>query len=169
MNQAKPTAGRRTRTGIKKEQMVAERVVGGMMARDLFSRWMGMTIVDVRPRTATVRLTVRPEMVNGFGVAHGGVVYSLADSALAFASNTHGKVTVAINNSISYPAAVNVGDVLTAVAESDGESRRLGYYRVIVRNQKEAIVATFTGTVYKTKDDHTAGAAAPGADAKPAK
>ncbi|MDA1081700.1 MAG: hydroxyphenylacetyl-CoA thioesterase PaaI [Gemmatimonadetes bacterium] len=159
MTPQKPTAGRRARTGVKTEQIVAERVVGGMMAKDEFSKWMGMSVVDVRPRTATVRMTVRAEMVNGFGVAHGGVAYSLADSALAFASNTHGKVTVAINNAISYPAAVNVGDVLTAVADSEGESRRLGYYRVVVRNQDDAIVATFTGTVYKTKDDHGAGRA----------
>ncbi len=154
MTPQKPTAGRIARTGIKKEQIIAERVVGGMMARDLFSKWMGMSIVDVRPRTATVRMTVRNEMVNGFGVAHGGVMFSLADSALAFAANTHGRVTVAINNSISYPAAVKPGDVLTAVAECDSESRRLGYYRVIVRNQDDTIVATFTGTVYKTKDEH---------------
>lgn len=164
MKPSKPTAGRRARTGVKKEQMLAEQVVSGMMAKDLFSQMMGMTIGDVRPHTATVRMTVRPEMVNGFGVAHGGVVYSLADSALAFASNTHGRVTVAINNSISYPAPVKVGDVLTAVAEQEGESRRLGYYGVIVRNQAEEIVATFTGTVYKTKNEH-----APATEAKAAK
>lgn len=157
------------RSGIKSEQVLAERVVSAMMTKDLFSQWMGMSIVDVRPRTATVRMTVRPEMVNGFGVAHGGVAYSLADSALAFACNTHGTVTVAINNAISYPAAVNVGDVLTAVAESDSESRRLGYYRVVVRNQKDEIVSAFTGTVYKTKNEHFAKAPAGAGDDKAAK
>ena len=156
MTPAKHAPKPRRRSGVKNEQVIAERVVSGMMAKDLFSQWMGMTIVDVRPRTATVRMTVRPEMVNGFGVAHGGVAYALADSALAFACNTHGTVTVAINNAISYPAAVNVGDVLTAIAESDGESRRLGYYRVLVRNQKDDVVSAFTGTVYKTKNDHKA-------------
>jgi acyl-CoA thioesterase len=156
MKPAKGNPKPRARAGIKNEQVLAERVVSGMLARDNFSQWMGMTIVDVRPRTATVRMVVRPEMVNGFGVAHGGVVYSLADSALSFACNTHGRVTVAINNSISYPAAVNVGDVLTALAESDGETRRLGYYRVTIRNQKDELVSAFTGTVYKTKDEHVA-------------
>jgi acyl-CoA thioesterase len=141
---------------IRNEQVLAERVVAGMMARDAFSQWLGITIVDVRPRTATVRATVRPEMVNGFGVAHGGVVFSIADSALAFASNTHGKVTMSIDNAITYPATIHVGDELTAVAESESEATRLGFYRVIVRNQKDEIVALFRGTVYKTKEEHHA-------------
>jgi acyl-CoA thioesterase len=81
-------------------------------------------------------------------------VYSLADSALAFASNTHGRVTVAIENSISYPQPVSVGDTLTAVAEEESFTGRLGYYRVIVRNQNELLVAIFRGTVYRTKQEH---------------
>jgi acyl-CoA thioesterase len=146
--QAQPRAGR------KKAQVVAERVVAGMMAKDEFSKWLGITVVDVRPRRATVRATVRQEMVNGFGVVHGGIAYSIADSALAFASNTHGKITMSIENAITYPATVHVGDVLTATAKSESESNRLGFYRVTVRNQRDDIVALFRGTVYKTKDDH---------------
>lgn len=135
-------------------QRLAEDVVSGMMARDAFSRWLGIKVQSVHPRQATVSMTVRDEMVNGFGVAHGGIVYSLADSALAFAANTHGKVTVAIENSISYPQPVNVGDVLTAVADEDSGTKRLGFYRVVVRNQKDVLVATFRGTVFKTERDH---------------
>lgn len=135
-------------------QSKAERVVAGMMAKDAFSQWLGIEIVRVAPDASTVRMTVRPEMVNGFGVAHGGITYSLADSALAFASNTHGNVTVAIDNAISYPAAVNVGDVLTAVAEMESSSRRLSFLRVTVTNQKDQTVAVFKGTVYKTEKSH---------------
>ena len=142
------------RAGRKKAQVLAERVVAGMMAKDEFSKWLGVTVVDVRPRRATVRATVRQEMVNGFGVAHGGIAYSLADSALAFASNTHGMITMSIENAITYPVAVRVGDVLTATAKSESESNRLGFYRVVVRNQRDDIVALFRGTVYKTKDEH---------------
>src|SRR5581483_7213457 len=119
-----------------------------------FSQLLGMQVVDVRPQTATVRMTVRPDMVNGFGVAHGAVAFALADSAFAFACNTHGKVTMSIENSMAYPAPIVPGDVLTAVAESEGESRRLGYYRVVVRNQRDEVVALFRGTAYKTKDAH---------------
>jgi acyl-CoA thioesterase len=141
---------------MSEAQKLAERVVAGMMAQDAFSRWLGIEIVAVAPDTSTVRMTVRPEMVNGFGVAHGGIVYSLADSALAFASNTHGKVTVAIDNAISYPAAVNVGDELTATATMMSSSRRLSFLNVSVVNQAGETVATFKGTVYKTEKDHSA-------------
>lgn len=152
---------------IRNDQMVAERVVSAMMARDQFSQWLGIAIVDVRPRTATVKMTVRPEMVNGFGVAHGAIAFAIADSAFAFACNTHGKVTLSIENAITYPLAVRPGDVLTAVAESESETNRLGYYRVVVRNQKDEVVAIFHGTAYKTRDDHAAATRQP-AEAKPA-
>jgi acyl-CoA thioesterase len=139
---------------MSKEQELAEQVVGGMMAKDEFSRWLGIEVVRVAPNASTTRMKVRPEMVNGFGVAHGGIAYSLADSALAFASNTHGKVTVAIDNSIAYPAAVNVGDVLTAVAELESSTKKLAFLRVTVTNQSGVTVAVFRGTVYKTEKAH---------------
>src|SRR4051812_44326853 len=118
------------------EQELADRVVAGMMQKDRFSQWLGITPLDIAPNAATTRMTVRPEMVNGFGVAHGGIAYSLADSALAFAANSNGKITVAIDNGITYPAAVQVGDELTAVAEMESSTKRLGFFRVAVTNQK---------------------------------
>lgn len=136
------------------EQQRAEAVVQGMLDRDAFSRWLGIEPVEIAPRRSVIRMTVRAEMVNGFGVAHGGIAYSLADSALAFACNTHGRVTVAVENSIGYPEKVGVGDVLTATAEEDGAANRLMFYRVLVRNQRGAVVATFRGTVYKTRTPH---------------
>lgn len=144
------------------EQALAERVVAGMLARDTFSQWLGVNLVEVRPRAATVRMTVRDDMLNGFGLCHGGVTYALADSALAFASNTHGRVTVSIENSIAYPAKVHPGDVLTAAAEQESESSRLAWFRITVRNQDDTTVALFRGTVYRTQrpffdDDETQG------------
>ncbi len=138
----------------KQEQQLAESVVRLMMARDEFSRSLGMSIVEIAPRKSICRLTVRPDMVNGFGVCHGAVTYALADSALAFACNTHGRVTMAIENSIGYPAAVAVGDVLTAVAVEDSATNRLGFYSVRVTNQTGKVVATFRGTVFRTQIDH---------------
>jgi len=135
-------------------QRLAERVVEAMMAADAFSRWLGIKVLAVAPRQATVAMRIREEMVNGFGVSHGGIVYSLADSALAFAANTHGYVTVAIENSITYPQPVRVGDELTAIAEEEGASNRLGYFRVTVRRQNGTVVGLFRGTVYKTKTDY---------------
>jgi acyl-CoA thioesterase len=136
------------------EEQRAEDVVRGMIARDAFSRWLGIEVIEIAPRRSTTRMTVRAEMVNGFGVSHGGIVYSLADSALAFAANTNGNVTVAIENSIGYPQPVRVGDVITAMAEEESFGRRVGYYRVTCRNQDDAVVATFRGTVYKTNKAH---------------
>ena len=134
------------------EQNLAERVVSGMMAKDAFSQWLGITLVKVGPRAVTTQLTVRDDMVNGFGVCHGGVTFSLADSALAFASNTHGRVTVSIENSITYPKRISVGDTLIATAEEEGATNRLAFYRVTVRRSDD-VVALFRGTVYKTNQE----------------
>lgn len=131
------------------EQQLAERVVSAMMAKDTFSQWLGIQVVEVRPRAASVRLTVREDMLNGFGVCHGGIAFSLADSALAFASNTHGAVTVSIENTITYPKKIALGDVLEASAEEESATTRLGFFRVTVTRGAD-IVALFRGTVYKT-------------------
>lgn len=133
------------------EQALAERVVSAMMAKDAFSRQLGIEVLEVVPRGATVRLVVRDDMVNGFGVCHGGVPFSLADSALAFASNTHGRVTVSIENTITYPKRIVVGDVLVATAVEESSTNRLGFFRVTVRRGEET-VALFRGTVFKTSE-----------------
>jgi acyl-CoA thioesterase len=134
------------------EQGLADRVVSAMMEKDAFSQWLGITVLRVSPRAVTATLTVRHDMVNGFGVCHGGVTFSLADSALAFASNTHGRVTVSIENSITYPKSIAIGDVLTAVAEEESATNRLAFYRVTVSRAAE-VVALFRGTVYKTNQE----------------
>ena len=135
-------------------QQLAERVVHGMLERDAFSQWLGIELVAVGPNAATVRMTVRPEMVNGFGICHGGVTFALADSALAFASNTHGRVTMSVENSIRYPAPVVPGDVLTAAAEEESAGNRLAFFAVTVRKQDDTVVGLFRGTVYRTPRSH---------------
>jgi acyl-CoA thioesterase len=136
---------------------LARRVAQSMMDRDAFSQWLGVEILDIQHERCSCRLVVREEMVNGFGVAHGGIVFSLADSAFAFACNTHGRMTVSIENSVTYPLAVHPGDVLTAAATQDAASNRLSYYSVEVRNQGGALVALFRGTAYKTGKPHFPG------------
>lgn len=135
-------------------QRLAERVTQQMMAKDYFSQWLGLEVINIAPATCTVRMTVRPEMLNGFGVAHGGIVFSVADSAFAFACNTHGRLTVSIENSITYPVAIREGDVLTAVAREEASSERLGYYRVDVTRQGNETVGLFRGTAYRTMKEH---------------
>jgi acyl-CoA thioesterase len=138
------------------EQARAEGIVTQMLARDAFSRWLGIELVTIRPRACTLRMKVRGDMLNGVGVSHGGIVFSFADSALAFASNsdTDGHVTVAVDNTISYPAPVQVGDELIAVAEEESTGTRLAFYRVTVAKQDGTCVALFTGTVYRTQHKH---------------
>lgn len=135
-------------------ERLAKRVVDAMLEKDALSRWLGLEVTELLPGGCICRMTVRPEMVNGFGVAHGGIVFSFADSAFAFACNQHGQVTVAVDNTITYPAAIHPGDVLTAVAREEAVSRRLGYYRVDVTNQHGATVALFRGTAYRTARPH---------------
>jgi acyl-CoA thioesterase len=142
-------------------QATAERVVGAMLDRDAFSRWLGVELREVAPGRCVLAMTVRDDMVNGFGVCHGGVTFGLADSALAFACNSRGGVTMSIENSIGYPTPARPGDVLTAVAEAESAGRRVGFYRVQVRNQRGEAVGHFRGTVYDTGRPHEAAAPAP--------
>lgn len=139
---------------VTTEQERAERIVQGMTSRDGFSAWLGIEIVAVGPASCTLRMKVRRDMLNGFGVCHGGVTYSLADSALAFASNGHGTITMSVNNSISYPVTVHESDVLTAVAKQESAGNRIAFYNVEVRNQNDIAVAHFRGTVYRTSKEH---------------
>ena len=135
-------------------QRLAERVVDGMLARDKFSQWLGIVVMETKPARSVCAMVVRSDMVNGFGVAHGGIVFSLADSAFAFACNTQGRIAMSIENGITYPGPVHPGDSLTAVAVEESASRRLGYYRVVVTNQKSETVGIFHGTAYKTSQEH---------------
>ncbi len=125
-----------------------------MLARDAFSRWLGVEMIAVRAGQCVLRMAVRDDMVNGFGVAHGGIAFSLADSAMAFACNSGERVTVAVDNAITYPSAIHAGDTLIATADEEAASRKLGYYRVTVRNQDDVVVALFRGTVYRTTQLH---------------
>jgi acyl-CoA thioesterase len=137
-------------------QQVAERVVEGMLARDAFSRWLGVEILEVRPARVTIRMTVRPEMTNGFAVCHGGVTFAFADSAFAFACNTQGNVAVSVENGMTYPAPARAGDVLIATAEEETRSNRILYYRVRVTRQDGELVGLFHGTAYRTEKRHGA-------------
>jgi len=134
-------------------QALAERLMASMLAGDAFSRWLGVELVSLRPGACTLRMTVRAEMANGFGVAHGAIVFALADSAMAFASNGQGMLTVSIENGVTYPKAVRVGDVLTARCEREAGSGKLGYYRAPVTNQDGEVVALFRGTTYRTQKE----------------
>ncbi len=129
---------------------LAQRVVARMYDNDPFSIWLGIERVVVEAGKCVLRMTVRSEMLNGFAIAHGGITFSLADSCLAFASNSHGVQSVSVETSISHTRPVKDGDVLTATSEEKNLSRSIGVYYITVTNQRAEEVALFKGTVYRT-------------------
>lgn len=126
----------------------AENIVAHMMNHDAYSQWLGIKVKSVSPGKSILEMTVRKEMTNGFGIAHGGITYSLSDSALAFASNGYGPMAVSIETSISHTKPVKTDDVLTATAIEKSRSKRIGIYEVEVTNQNQVVVALFKGTVF---------------------
>ena len=127
-----------------------EKVVGKMYDNDAFSQWLGIEVVEVKDGYCKLKMTVRKEMLNGFQIAHGGIAYSLADSALAFASNSHGRKSLSVETSISHTVSVKEGDVLTANTEELSLSDKIGVYHITITNQDNQKVAYFKGTVYRT-------------------
>jgi acyl-CoA thioesterase len=122
-------------------------IVERMYSGDLFSQWLGIERIEERPGYCELRMTVRQEMINGFGIAHGAITYALADSALAFASNASGKHAVSIETSINHLKPVRPGDILRAVARETSRSNKLGIYHIEVWRD-EVLVAHFKGVVF---------------------
>lgn len=132
---------------------LAVRVVDTMYNNDPFSQWLGIERLTVEAGKCVLRMKVRKEMLNGFNIAHGGICYSLADSALAFASNSHGKKSVSVETSISLTEQVKENDLLTATAEEISLTNKIGIYYVTITNQEDRKVGFFKGTVYRTTKD----------------
>ena len=130
---------------------VARTVADRMYANDRASRALGMAIVVVEPGRAEVTMTVRGDMVNGHAICHGGYVFTLADSAFAFACNSHNFNTVAQGCAIEFLAPSHEGDVLTARAAERKLSGRTGVYDVEVSNQRGETIALFRGKSYRIK------------------
>ena len=125
-------------------------IISTMYSNDAFSQWMGIRILEVKEGYSRIEMLLRSEMMNGFGIAHGGVTFALADSAFAFACNSDGKITVALDVSISFPKAGKEGDVFIAEAKLINKTNRTGLYLIEVKNQRDELVALFKGTCYKT-------------------
>jgi len=126
-------------------QAVAEASASAMFAQDRASRALGMRILEIRPGSARLAMQIRDDMVNGHLICHGGLIFTLADSAFAFACNTYDLVTVASSGSIEFLLPVRLGDELTATAEERTRSKRTGVYDVVVHNQRGECVAMFRG------------------------
>ncbi len=138
----------------EKDNDLAKKVVDYMYDNDKFSQWLGIERVKIEQGHCILKMQVRDEMVNGFGIAHGGVAFSFADSALAFASNAYGRLSVALDCSINFSVAVKVGDELTATANELSLTNKTGTYLIEIMNQKNEKVGFFKGTVYRTSKEY---------------
>lgn len=124
-----------------------------MYDNDPFSQWLGIRIIDLDHGSAVLEMMVRKEMCNGFKIAHGGISFSFADSAFAFASNSTGRKSVSIETSISHTKSIKAGDVIRAVAKQESETNKLAIYSVKITTLDGSTVALFKGTVYRTSEE----------------
>jgi acyl-CoA thioesterase len=125
-----------------------QEIVNLMMQNDAFSQWMNLEVLKIGAGFCTVSCKVNSEMLNGFHILHGGISYSLADSALAFASNSYGNQCVSIETSISHTKPAKLGDTIFASCQELYRGKTTGIYEVKVINQDQKLIALFKGTVH---------------------
>ena len=130
---------------------LAKRVVDKMISRDAFSQWLGIEFLEITEGSCKLKMTVRKEMTNGFNIAHGGISYSLADSALAFAANSDGIQSLSIETSISHTKKVMIGDTLIAETQEISKDEKNAVYKINITNQDNIEIAHFQGKVYRTE------------------
>lgn len=133
--------------------MTPNEIVEKMMNGDAFSKWLGITVEAIQEGYTKLSMNVSDEMVNGFIIAHGGISYSLADSALAFAANSYGKKCVSIETAISHTRPTKIGDKLTAECKELNRGKTLGIYEVKITNQTQKLIALFKGTVHISNEN----------------
>ena len=121
-----------------------------MMENDLFSQWLGIELLEIKEGYSKLKMTVRKEMINGFGIVHGGIAFALSDSAFAFACNNRNVLSVALDTSINFTKPVHVGDVLTAETKELHNGKSTGLYHITITNQNDHTVALFKGLCYRT-------------------
>jgi len=132
-------------------QQIAEASRDAMGANDRASRALGIEVLAIGPGSATLRMAVREDMLNGHDICHGGLITTLADSAFAFACNAYNELTVASGFDVNLLAAARLGDVLTAVAHEVSKAGRTGVYDIAVSNQRGEAIAAFRGRSYTMK------------------
>jgi acyl-CoA thioesterase len=134
-------------------QSVADAVGAGMYARDRAAQQLGIAIDAIQPGAAVCVMTVRDDMVQGHGTCHGGILFTLADTAFAYACNAYNRVTVALGAEIAFVAPARYGEVLSATARERSRAGRTGVYDVEVRSGDGTLVALFRGTSYETRGE----------------
>jgi acyl-CoA thioesterase len=136
---------------MNEQDKLSKEVVEFMMTKDLFSQWLGIEVEEVTEGYSRIKMLIRGEMINGLGIIHGGVTFSLADSAFAFACNNRNNLSVALDTSINFLKPVLINDTLIAEAKEIHNGRSTGLYQVIITNQHQQQVALFKGTCFRTQ------------------
>ncbi len=134
---------------MEKNKLAFE-VIDHVMKKDLFSQWLGIQIIEIREGYSKIKMIVRSEMMNGLGVVHGGIAFSLSDSAFAFACNSRNNLSVALDTSINFIKAVHIDDELVAEAKEIHNGKSTGLYQITITNQHNHLVALFKGTCFRT-------------------
>ena len=129
---------------------LAKQAVDHLLQNDLFSQWLGIKVVEIKEGYSKIKMIIRKEMINGFGIVHGGVTFSLADSAFAFACNNRNNLSVALDTSINFIKPVLVDNVLIAEAKELHNGKSTGLYQISITNQNGHLVAVFKGTCFRT-------------------
>ena len=120
-----------------------------MLSLDPFSQWLGIEILESKVGSCKVAMTIRKDMLNSMGKAHGGITYSLADTAFGFTVNTNGRFAVSIETSINHIEALEEGDYIVAEASLESLKNKLGFYIIEVKKE-QTLVALFKGVAYRT-------------------
>jgi acyl-CoA thioesterase len=127
-----------------------EQILATMTSKDTFSKWLGIVIDEYREGYCRLHYAIRPDMLNGFEMLHGGVIFSAADSAFAFACNSQGIISVALDVNISFIRAGKVGDILTVTAKEIHTGNKTAFYDIATTNDEGETIAIFKGTAYRT-------------------
>lgn len=134
----------------EQKKLSPEQVLAAMLERDRFTRWLGLEIDEISAGYCKLHYTIREDMLNGFDSVHGGILFSAADSAFAFACNSHGRITVALDVSIAFTRPAKTGDKLEVEAKEVYLGNKTGVYDIRTTNQEGKLVALFKGTAYRT-------------------
>ncbi len=130
--------------------LLAGKVVAQILKQDLFSQWLGIEILEVKEGYSKIKMVVRKEMINGLGIVHGGIAFSLSDSCFAYACTNRNVLSVALDTAINFIKPVQVGDILTAEANEIHNGKSTGLYHITVTNQNNYMIAFFKGTCFRT-------------------
>jgi len=135
---------------MNEQDQLANTIALKIIADDLFSQWLGIELVAIKEGYSKILLRIRPEMINAIGIAHGGIVFSLADTALALACNGRNKASVTLESAINFIKPVHENDTITAETTEIHNGQSTGLYQITITNQAGSKVAVFKGTCFRT-------------------